>query len=62
MRLIWLNPNGNEQPVFFVTEDKKKMFGDICPNMCHLETEMTQVDSEDMYTERVGEKKSKPMM
>ena len=55
--MIWLNLSGNEQPVFFVTEDKKKMFWDICPKMCHLETEITQVDSEDMYTERVGEKK-----
>ena len=60
--MIWLNLSGNEQPVFFVTEDKKKMFWDICPKMCHLETEMTQVDSEDMYTERVGENKSKSMM
>ena len=60
--MIWLNLSGNEQPAFFVTEDKKKMFWDICPKMCHLETEMTQVDSEDMYTERVGEKKSKSMM
>lgn len=49
--MIWLY-YGNEQPVFFVTEDKNVLRQIFVQRWCHVETEVNAMDSEGMSTEK----------